>query len=75
LALGFENMTPEDDIESIEKMMLEELKKPPGRKILVCPVCGSNDVTYYMGLKMGYQYQCKSCNYVGALILEEDVTL
>lgn len=53
--------------------MLEELKKPPGRRILVCPTCGSHDVTYYMGLKMGYQYQCKSCNYVGALVLEEDI--
>lgn len=64
----------EDDIEAIEQEMLEELKRPHGRRILVCPVCGSTDVTYYMGLKMGYQYQCKSCNYVGALILEADIT-
>jgi len=40
--------------------MLEELKRPHGRRILVCPVCGSTDVTYYMGLKIGYQYQCKT---------------
>jgi hypothetical protein len=31
----------EDDIEAIEKEMLEELKSPHGRGILVCPVCGS----------------------------------
>ena len=42
-----------DDIEAIEKEMLEELKRPHGRSILVCPVCGSTDVTYYIGLKMG----------------------
>ncbi len=62
----------EDDIEAIEKEMLEELKRPHGRKILVCPVCGSNEVTYYMGLKTGYQYQCKRCNYMGALVLEKE---
>ncbi len=39
------------DIEAIEKEMMEELKKPPGKRILVCPVCGSSDVTYYLGLK------------------------
>ena len=63
----------EDDIDAIEKEMLEEMKRPRGRRILICPVCGSTEVTYYMGLKTGYQYQCKSCNYVGALVLEQDV--
>ena len=62
----------EDDLDAIEKEMLEELKKPRGRRILVCPVCGSTEVIYYMGLKMGYQYQCKICNYVGALVLEKE---
>lgn len=41
----------EDDLDAIEKDMLEDLKKPKGRRILVCPVCGSTEVTYYMGLK------------------------
>lgn len=41
----------EDDIEAIEKEMREELKRPHGRRILVCPVCGSTDVTYYMAEK------------------------
>ncbi|NJD78442.1 MAG: transposase [Candidatus Methanoperedens sp.] len=62
----------EDDIEALEKEMLEELKRPQGRQILVCPVCGSTEVTYYMGLKTGYKYQCKSCNYVGPLVLEKE---
>ena len=63
----------EDDLDAIEKEMLEDLKKPRGRRILVCPVCGSTEVTYYMGLKTGYQYECNSCNYVGALVLEMEV--
>ena len=63
----------QDDIDTLEKEMVEELKKPKGRRVLVCPVCGSTEVTYYMGLKTGYQYQCKSCNYVGALVLEKDI--
>ncbi|MBU4220413.1 MAG: hypothetical protein KKA10_02125 [Euryarchaeota archaeon] len=64
----------DDELDEIEKEILEELKKPKGKRIQVCPVCGSNEVTYYMGLKTGYQYQCKSCNYVGALVLENDIT-
>ncbi len=60
----------EEDIDAVEKEMLEDLKRTHGRRILVCPVCGSIEITYYMGLKTGYQYQCKSCNYVGALVLE-----
>ena len=63
----------EDEIDALEKEMVEELKKPKGRRVLVCPVCGSTEVTYYMGLKTGYQYQCKSCSYVGALVLEKDI--
>ena len=63
----------DDDIDAIEKEMLAELKRPHGKSILVCPICGSNEVKYYMGMKTGYQYQCNSCNYVGALVLEMDV--
>lgn len=62
----------EADIDAIEKEILEDMKRPRGPSILVCPVCGSTEITYYMGLKTGYQYQCKNCNYVGALVLEKE---
>jgi predicted RNA-binding Zn-ribbon protein involved in translation (DUF1610 family) len=37
-----------------------------------CPQCGSDDVTLWMGGKLGVQYMCKSCGYHGPLIIEED---
>ncbi len=60
----------EDYFDALEKEMLEEKKVPRGKRILVCPVCGSTEISYYLGLKTGYQYQCKHCDYVGALVLE-----
>ncbi|MDO8727868.1 MAG: hypothetical protein Q7J35_17590 [Candidatus Methanoperedens sp.] len=60
----------EDDFDALEKEMLENKKVPRGKRILVCPICGSTEISYYLGLKTGYQYQCKHCNYVGALVLE-----
>jgi len=37
-----------------------------------CPKCKSSDVTFYMGGQFG-QYKCKKCDYVGALIIEEEI--
>lgn len=37
-----------------------------------CPVCKSKNVTLWMGGSVGTQYQCKKCEYHGALIIEED---
>ncbi len=36
-----------------------------------CPICRSLEITHYMGAEFG-KYQCKKCNYIGALILEDD---
>ncbi|MCD4666346.1 hypothetical protein K8R47_00885 [archaeon] len=47
--------------------------KNPLKTILKCPVCRSSDIILYMGGQMG-QYECKKCGYVGALIIEEDIT-
>ncbi|MFH1236941.1 MAG: hypothetical protein V1648_00875 [Candidatus Aenigmatarchaeota archaeon] len=38
-----------------------------------CPVCGSDDITFWMGAKLGVQYACKKCGYHGPLIVEEDL--
>jgi uncharacterized Zn finger protein len=38
-----------------------------------CPNCKSENVTLYLGGKMG-MYKCMNCGYAGALIIEEDDT-
>ena len=43
-------------------------KKP----IEVCPICGSSDIYYETGGYTGKVYHCKSCDYVGALVVEAD---
>ena len=40
-------------------------------KLLKCPVCKTSTITQYMGAQFG-KYFCKKCEYVGALVLEED---
>jgi len=39
------------------------------KKILVCPVCKSKDVTLDTGGITG-KYVCKNCGYIGSVILE-----
>lgn len=43
------------------------------KKILKCPKCGSTNIIPEAGFVTGYKYHCKDCNYVGVLIIEEDV--
>ena len=43
------------------------------RKVLRCPQCGGTDIYYENALITGYKYHCKDCDYIGALIIEEDV--
>ena len=40
------------------------------KTVLICPQCGSKNVTYWLGLKAGVKYQCKDCGYVGAFVIE-----
>ena len=47
----------------------EEKKK---KKVLRCPHCGSDDITYELGLITGYKYHCKKCQYVGVLVVEDE---
>ncbi|MGD0056723.1 MAG: TFIIB-type zinc ribbon-containing protein [Methanomassiliicoccales archaeon] len=44
-----------------------------GRKVLVCPECGSPDLYYEAGLLTGYKYHCKRCDYIGAFVIEKDM--
>lgn len=44
-----------------------------GRKVLVCPQCGSSDLYYEAGLLTGYKYHCKRCDYIGPLVIEKDL--
>ncbi len=64
-------MENEEDIDTVEEMILEEEKKSKPKTVLICPVCKSNNVIYYIGGETGYTYQCKDCGYIGALILEK----
>ena len=41
-------------------------------KVLRCPQCGSSDIYYELGLITGYKYHCKDCQYVGALVIEDE---
>ena len=64
-------MGDDEDLEKLDEMIREEEKKSPAKKVLVCPVCNSTDVVYYIGGELGYQYRCKNCGYIGAFILEK----
>jgi predicted RNA-binding Zn-ribbon protein involved in translation (DUF1610 family) len=59
-----------EDFDELERKIQEYNLERTGN-ILICPQCGSNNVTYYMGLKLGVQYQCKDCNYIGSFIIED----
>ena len=49
-------------------------KKVRKETVLRCPQCGSTDVTYELGLITGYKYHCKKCQYVGALVIQDEMT-
>ncbi len=38
----------------------------------ICPVCGSSELYLEAGGYTGKLYHCKSCDYLGALIVEAD---
>jgi len=43
------------------------------KKIKRCPKCGSTDIVSEAGMVTGYKYHCRKCDYIGVLILEEDI--
>jgi len=44
-----------------------------GKSIKVCPKCGSGQIVQAAGSITGAVYQCLTCQYMGALVLEIDV--
>lgn len=53
------------------KDMKGKAKKEKEKKVLRCPQCGSDNITYELGLITGYKYFCKNCQYVGPLVIED----
>lgn len=43
------------------------------KTVLTCPECGSSDLYYENAMITGIVYHCKKCDYVGPLVLEQDV--
>ncbi|NYT11065.1 MAG: hypothetical protein GKC03_00760 [Methanomassiliicoccales archaeon] len=43
-----------------------------GRRIQVCPMCGSPYLYYEAGMVTGQKYHCKRCGYIGSLVIETD---
>jgi len=42
-------------------------------RILECPQCHGTDLYYEAGLITGYKYHCKTCNYIGAFVIQREV--
>lgn len=42
-------------------------------KIKRCPNCKSRNIQDFMGFKLGIQYKCIDCDYIGPLIIEEEI--
>jgi hypothetical protein len=42
-------------------------------RVLECPQCHGVDLYYEAGLITGYKYHCKTCNYIGAFVIEREV--
>ncbi len=48
---------------------------PKETVVLVCPVCGSDDVDYEAGMITGQKYKCRRCRYMGSFALERHVVV
>ncbi len=45
-----------------------------GRTVLLCPQCGSANISLVAGSILGQVYHCGRCDYVGSLVFETEVT-
>jgi hypothetical protein len=48
-------------------------RRPRGRTVLVCPKCFSPRIALIAGSIVGQVYRCAACDYVGSLVLEQDL--
>ncbi len=44
-------------------------------KVLTCPQCGGYNVYYEAGMTTGAKYHCQDCDYLGALVVEKDISV
>jgi len=42
-------------------------------RVLECPQCHGTDLFYEAALITGYKYHCKTCNYIGAFVIEREI--
>ena len=49
------------------------VRRKRGRTVLLCPSCGSAQIALIAGSLLGQVYRCARCDYVGSLVLEQDV--
>jgi predicted RNA-binding Zn-ribbon protein involved in translation (DUF1610 family) len=57
----------------IKVIIMAKKKSDIHKRVLRCPQCGGTNIYYENALITGYKYHCKDCDYIGALIIEEDV--
>jgi len=48
-------------------------RRPRGKTVLVFPKCGSPKIALIAGSIVGQVYHCAACDYVGSLVLEQDL--
>jgi predicted RNA-binding Zn-ribbon protein involved in translation (DUF1610 family) len=44
-----------------------------GRRVLLCPQCGSANILPVAGMIVGQVYHCTKCDYVGSLVFETEL--
>lgn len=52
---------------------LAPIRRPVTETVRTCPECGSTELVPEAGFMTGYKYHCQECDYVGALVIEQDV--
>ena len=48
-------------------------RRPRAKAFLVCPKCGSPKIVLVAGSIVGQVYHCAACDYVGSLVLEQEL--
>ncbi|HTT73898.1 MAG TPA: hypothetical protein VMG99_07140 [Thermoplasmata archaeon] len=44
-----------------------------GKRLLLCPRCGSPEIALVGGMIIGQVYHCPKCDYLGSLVFEAEV--
>lgn len=52
---------------------VETITGPVTETVRTCPECGSTDLVPEAGFMTGYKYHCQACDYVGALVIEQEI--